>query len=361
MLDGIPIIDAVVHPYNFDAANFNLGEFSRGQARALMAEAAYKSPRGYKLPLETYMRDWSIEEVANISFLESRTDLAVYHVLPIGTFRDGLCSLEKGVEALGRWPDRFLFYCAVDPLRGSAAIEELERQVEALKNPVGLKLYPNSWVGSEVDGWYMDDPEVAFPVFERARQLGIKTVAIHKALPLGAVPMSHYKVEDVDRAAIAFPDLNFEIVHGGMAFLEETAWQLMRFPNVYANLETTATMLTSRPVAFHAAMVQLLGNPLLRSKVVWGTGSMVTHPRPHQERFIREFRFSDELVEQIGFEQITEQEKRMVLADNYARMNGVDLQERLARIRGDEFDQRVDRDAERAEPYSTTKSAGLTS
>jgi len=29
---------------------------------------------------------------------------------------------------------------------------------------------------------------------------------------------------------MAFPELNFEIVHGGMAFLEETAWQIARFP-----------------------------------------------------------------------------------------------------------------------------------
>src|SRR3546814_16175659 len=83
----------------------------------------------------------------------------------------------------------------------------------------------------------MDDPEVAFPLFERAQALGIKVIAIHKAVPLGPVPMEHYRVDDIDRALTAFPDLQFEIVHGGMAFLEETAWQPGRFPNLSFNPE----------------------------------------------------------------------------------------------------------------------------
>jgi predicted TIM-barrel fold metal-dependent hydrolase len=74
----------------------------------------------------------------------------------------------------------------------------------------------------------MDDPEIAFPLFERALYLGLKAVAIHKAIPLGPVPMDHYRMDDIDAAAAAFPDLQFEIVHGGFAFIEETAFQLVQ-------------------------------------------------------------------------------------------------------------------------------------
>src|ERR1700750_1580052 len=147
-------------------------------------------------------------------FLESSTDLAVNHVLPIFAFKDGLCSLDKAVEANERWPDRFITYCGIDPMQGEGAMEEMERQVQTL-DPVGLKLYPNSWaIEGDIRGWKMDDPEIAFPFFARAQELGLKVVAIHKAVPLGPVPMEHYKVDDIDRAAIAFPGLNFEIVHG---------------------------------------------------------------------------------------------------------------------------------------------------
>ena len=117
--------------------------------------------------------------------------------------------------------------------------------------------------------------------------LGIRVVAIHKALPLGSVELGHYPVDDIDRAAMAFPDLAFEIVHGGIAFLEETAWQLARFDNVYVNLETTATLATTRPLAFAHALASLIRGPKALRRIVWGTGCMVSHPRPHLENFVR--------------------------------------------------------------------------
>src|SRR3546814_16488166 len=98
----------------------------------------------YVASRDRYIRVWSIEDIANMVFLESDTDLAVYHVLPLNAYHDGMCSLDKAVEANRRWPDRIINYCGVDPLQGSAALDELERQVELL-HPVGLTLYPNSW------------------------------------------------------------------------------------------------------------------------------------------------------------------------------------------------------------------------
>ena len=117
------------------------------------------------------------------------------------------------------------------PIFPDQALDSLDEQVEEL-NPIGLKLYPNSYSADGVVGWHMDDPEIAFPIFERALYLGLKAVATHKAIPLGPVPMDHYRMDDIDAAAAAFPDLQFEIVHGGFAFIEETALQLARFSNV---------------------------------------------------------------------------------------------------------------------------------
>ncbi|WPB89358.1 amidohydrolase family protein [Streptomyces malaysiensis] len=349
------MIDAVVHPYNLAEENFRnaharpITDIVSGGNRAV-------APEGYRLPKDGYERDWSIEEVANMSFVESYADLAAYHVVPIRAFHDGICSIEKGLEAQERWPDRFLFYVGVDPLEGSKAVDDLERQMEQFHDVAGLKLYPNSWLGDEVSGWLMDDPEVAFPLFERARRLGIRTVAIHKAIPLGPVELKHYRVDDIDRAAMAFPDLNFEIVHGGMAFLEETAWQLARFRNVWVNLETTATMLTNRPAAFERALAALVANggPRALSQIFWGTGCMVSHPRPHLERFARDFAFSPELTDRFGLPEITPEVKRAILAENYARLHGLDLGERLSRLKGDEFDLRRPDGATPAAGYSTT-------
>jgi predicted TIM-barrel fold metal-dependent hydrolase len=356
LIDGMPVFDAVVHPYNLAESNFRTPH-ARWITSMLSRGNAGTSPPGYRLSLEDYERDWGIDEVASMSFAECYTDLAAYHVTPVRAFKDGICSVEKGLEAQERWPDRFVFYVGVDPTEGQAAIEDLERQVELFDEPVGLKMYPNTWTANEVEGWLMDDPEVAFPIFQRAKELGLRTVAIHKALPLGPVELLHYRVDDIDRAAIAFPDLNFEIVHGGMAFLEETAWQLARFDNIWVNLETTATMAQRRPKAFEHAMASLIRGKKSIERIMWGTGAMVAHPRPHLEDFARDFRFSDELVDGGVVEQITDEDKRAILAGNYARLHGIDLEERLARIKGDEFDQQ--RGDEPVPPYSTTRVKAL--
>ncbi len=356
MINGIPVIDAVVHPYNLAEDNFRT-DHARWITNMLSGGNHAASAPGFRLTRDAYERNWSIEEVANMTFAESYADLAAYHVVPIRAYHDGICSIDKAVEAHKRWPDRFIFYAGVDPMEGQKALDDLDEQVELLGHPQGLKLYPNSWVGNEVRGWLMDDPEIAFPVFEHARELGIKVVAIHKALPLGPVEIVHYSVRDIDRAAIDFPHLNFEIVHGGMAFLEESAWQVARFPNVWINLESTATMLTTRPRAFEQALATLLSRARgAIGQLFWATGCMVTHPRPHLERFIR-FQFSDELVENWGVPILDDAAKRKILAENYARLHGFDLTERLQKVADDEFAQKRPDGAEPAAPYSLTGAA----
>jgi uncharacterized protein len=357
MIDGIPVIDAVIHAYNLAPSNY-AGAYADVISELVYGSVAANAPADMVPAKQDYLQDWSIEETASMVFVESDVDIAVHHVLPIYAFRDGLCSLEKTLEARQKWPHRILAYCGVDPMMGSRAMEEMERQVEVLA-PVGLKLYPNSWVADEVHGWKMDDPEIAFPFFERAQQLGLKVVAVHKALPLGPVPMEHYRVDDIDRAAAAFPGLNFEIVHGGMAFLEETAWQLGRFPNVWVNLEVTTSLLGKRPRAFQqaiAALMSVAGDAAL-DRICWGTGAVAFHPRPLLEAFVRTFRFDDELLEISGLSQITGHGKRKLLAENYAKMTGLDLPSALAAIKGDEFALRRG-DGGPAAAFSTTHAAG---
>jgi uncharacterized protein len=353
MIDGIPVIDAVIHAYNMDSSNF-ANRFAKPLCDLVFHSVKATALPGFAPTPAQFYRDWSIEEAVDQVFVESDTDLAVYHVLPIFSFRDGLCSLAKAIEAQQRWPNRIVTYCGVDPLAGGAALDELERQVEILK-PVGLKLYPNSWLGQEIRGWKMDDPEIAFPLFERAQKLGIKVVAVHKALPLGPVAMEHYKVDDVDRACMAFPDLNFEIVHGGMAFLEETAWQLARFPNVYVNLEITCALAASRPAAFMHAMASLIGpgGEGAIERILWGTGAMAFHPQPLLEAFVRGFAFPEQLMAGTGLPQIDIVAKRKILFENYARMSGLSLASRLEETINDDFARR--RRGAPAAPFSTLK------
>ena len=351
MIGGTFVIDAVTHAYNLHPSNYRAVRYAESLANLIYGLHSNLSDEAYRVPTpEGFMKNWSVRELAHLLFVESDVDLAVHHVLPLQTlFHDGLCSFEKTKQIRRRYPDRFLVYAGVDPLRGTAALEDLERQVDALQ-PSGLKLYPAAWLGESFrhTGWRMDDPTIAFPLFERARKLGIKNIAVHKGLPMGAVPIEAYKVDDIGGAADAFPDLNFEIVHGGMAFLDETGMQLSLFPNVYVNLEVTGALLVKRERWFAESLAALLkwAGP---SRIMWGSGTVFSHPHPALHKFWHDFQLPDDLVSVAGM-QLTPEVKKMILGENYARYAGVDVAAVQARIAHDEFSQR--RAERRASPYS---------
>jgi predicted TIM-barrel fold metal-dependent hydrolase len=218
MIDGEFVIDGVVHAYNQTEANF--ADEVGGRS---MTEMAYLLAKGsndplYELSREVYLSDWSVDDLANLMFRESQTDVAVFHHLALGSFKDGYASLEKAAEALEKYPNRFIgAYANVDPLEERKAVESLERQYELLK-PFGLKLYPTSWKGDKPVSWRMDDPKLIYPLFEKASELGLRHVAVHKAVPIGPFPVGDaYDPSDLENAATDFPELSFEIVHGGLA------------------------------------------------------------------------------------------------------------------------------------------------
>ena len=174
---------------------------------------------------------------------------------------------------------------------------------------MGVKLYPHQM--NPYRRWLANDDTV-MRLIERASELGLKSVAIHKALPNGSVPLAPYRIgEDFEQAADAFPDMAFEIVHSGMAFIEETAMAIARFPNVYANLETTTAMLWQAPGRFAAALALLMqwGGP---EKLLWSTGCTVVHPQ-HLLQLFWAFEFPEALLAQHGIPPINDAVKRMIL------------------------------------------------
>jgi len=235
-----------------------------------------------------------------------------------------------------RWPGRVVVYGGVSPWQ-DGAVERVDQLVEE-HGVLGLKLYPLDIVEGEAKALDMSDPELAFPIFERARQRGIRTIAIHKALPLGPVPIKPFEVRDIEGAAAALPDLTFEIVHGGLAFLEETAWQVARFPNVVVNLEGTSIFLGRSPRRF----AEVLGTFLsfgAGQRIVWATGAMAVHPRPLLEAFW-ELEMPRDLVEDYGMPELTPEIKRAILGENHARILGLDIEAMRLEMEGDEFARR---------------------
>ncbi len=98
--------------------------------------------------------------------------------------------------------------------------------------------------------WRMDDPRVAYPVFEKAQELGVNLIGVHKGVPLGPQPIEHTRTFDMDGAAANFPDLNFVIFHVGLPWLDEVLWQIVRYPNLYASIAATVNFISRQPRVF---------------------------------------------------------------------------------------------------------------
>ena len=75
---------------------------------------------------------------------------------------------------------------------------------------------------------------------------------------MAGCPVRPFGVQDLEDALIAFPRLNFQIVHGGFAFLEETALLLSYFPNASVVLEGASAYIVNSPLKFAEILVRFL-------------------------------------------------------------------------------------------------------
>jgi predicted TIM-barrel fold metal-dependent hydrolase len=72
-------------------------------------------------------------------------------------------------------------------------------------------LYRRSAKGYE-HGWRMDDEQIAYPMLEKARELGVRRVCVHKGLPF-IEDYNHPR--DLIKATKDFPDIDFVVYHAG--------------------------------------------------------------------------------------------------------------------------------------------------
>lgn len=323
MKDGHFIVDGVVHAYNLDPANYVIPESARFAEGVYRHHAAYQ--RGfeeYVSSREEFLRDYPVEGVEQ-AWDDAGVDVIAYHGLPLWDyFHDGMSTIEKGKRLRELRPGRVLIYGPISPLEGTAALDKMADAVENDKVD-GIKLYPSSYIRGRSYSWFMDDEKIAFPIFERALELGITNVAVHKALPIGPAPAAPFRIDDLVGAAAAFPQIDFQVVHGGLAFLDETAQLLHRFPNVHMNLEVTLSYVLTRPQVFARALGEMLywGTP---EQLIFASGYNIIHPKPLVDAFLA-FEMPESLVEDGSYLPLTDEDKGKILGGNFARLHGLDI------------------------------------
>jgi uncharacterized protein len=325
------VFDGVAHVFNFEKKNA-LGPAGEMFNNHLYAFHATLTPEGQTvLPPEEFLRQWTVDDIDEMVYRNSSTDMLCAMPLPLtDLFKDGLSPWEECAELASRNPDRTMFWGSVNPLEGRRALDLMERQVGEF-GAKAFKFYNVRYDYGRPFPWRMDDPQVAFPVFEKAQELGVNLIGVHKGVPLGPQPIEATQTWDMDGAAANFPDINFVIFHVGLPFIDEVCWQLIRHPNLYASIAATINFVVRAPRQF----AETLGKLLFwcgEDKIVYGSEAPIWQPQWALEAFW-DFQLPQDLVEGYGYPQLTEQAKRKILGENLLRLHGMDVEETRARLR----------------------------
>jgi predicted TIM-barrel fold metal-dependent hydrolase len=346
MIEDTFVIDGVGHAMDFSEGNLvdgvpeeKIEGFRRFGYGVFVGQIESREP-GYQLTFDEWNTCFAAEDLANAFFVESDIDLVVGHSVELKPlFRNGMFRWDTLLELRDLAPERVLLYHGVDTFvrERSKVFEDMEKAVE--QGVVGFKFYPSNGVfdreANRLVSMFYDDPEYAYPLFEKAREFGVKTMAFHKAQPVGIGPNTVVGVQDISTAAAEFPDLNFEVVHAGWAFIEDTANQLQFHHNVYATLENTIGFLVNQPTRF----AHILGTFLragAEDRLIYGSGCPLNHPDP-QLRHFWDFEMPQELVDGYGYPPVTREIKEKILGLNWARMHGLDVEEKRREISGDRW------------------------
>ena len=198
MINGMVIVDAVVHPWNMSPENQNPAAQAQIDAVYASHKLSYDDAnKNYILQPDEFFRDLDFDVIALAEFVESPVDYAVLHSLPNLGFGLGHITLpEKCAAFRDQFPHRTSMLGTVGTPIVGTAIDEIKRQQDVLKID-GVKLYPAFFYDGIGEGWRMDGTDWATPFFEYCQQAGLRRVAIHKALWLAPAPKDAFDIDDM--------------------------------------------------------------------------------------------------------------------------------------------------------------------
>lgn len=324
MIDDIFIFDNVIHVYDLSQDNLrddrDDAEYGREHLLAIGHGTRYP---GYNEDGIEFGKKWSLEEIYDMVFVQAPTDMAMAQVVPIfDWFKDFFSPVYTQHAMAQAYPDRVLFCGGVDPVyRGVAdALDQLDYQIREL-GATSIKFY-NAHVP---ESWRCDDQKLAYPIYQKCRDLGVNVLQFHKGLPFGLQNLEALSPLDLQAAARDFPDMTFIIHHLAVPYFDEVVNIASRFPNVYLALSGNIGYYTVAPRLVQEQLGRLLME-VGSDKLLWGSeAALAGGPAPYLKAFM-ELEIPEDLRRGYGYPQITRNDKEKILGANFARLMGIDLE-----------------------------------
>jgi len=319
VIDGMFVFDCVIHVHDMSDDNLDPRRADSGHVRDLQVGMG-EMLRGVHGGDLDYATRLSIDDMHRLVFEESPTDMAMAQVVPVFDWYPSFWAPVELQHAMAAaYPDEVLFCGGVDPsYRGlQYALEEIERQRTEL-GAVSFKFY-NAHLSKP---WSCDDERVAYPLYEKCREVGVDVVQFHKGVPFGTENLEWGKPNDLQAPCRDFPDMTFVMHHLAMPYFDETLSIASRFPNMYLALSAN---LAFTPIAPRQVQWQL-GNLLARvgaDKLLYGSeAALAGPPKPYIDAFVA-LEIPEDLRVGYGLPQITRDDQRKILGENFARLMGV--------------------------------------
>ena len=218
-------------------------------------------------------------------------------VLNIGWSNHALCCETNDyiIEAIARYPDKLIGFCAIQPLAGEKAVRELERCIRGGVRGIGE-------LRCDTQGFDITDKTLMSPIAEIAIENDL-VVLTHSSEPVGHVyPGKGAITPDILYRLIQnFPELKVVCAHwcGGLPFYALMPEVAEALSNVY--FDTAAS-----PFLYHDTIFKHVVEIAGADKILFGSD----YPLIKQNRIVKS-------IHSLGF---SEETKSMILGGNAKRL-----------------------------------------
>lgn len=250
-----------------------------------------------------------------------------------------------------------------DRAAGAPNYNELFEQMEREVKIYGIdswKWYCHTDPGLSGGGFQLDD-DMSARFYEKSRELGIRTVSVHKGFSYQSRKLGHLaNPKDMEKAALNNPDFNFVVYHSALKhgsneenwitaneYNPETGdflWHSIlmdikkrnpQIQNLYPEIGSSFAL----TFVSHPEMCQhLIGKNIKyygSDHVIWGTDCIWWGSPQAAIEYFKRFQITDENCEKYGYTKLTKEDKAKIFGLNAAKLYNVDPAAKLGAIKAD--------------------------